>query len=491
MNTFHIKALAVLALATGLTGCGDDFLDTKLYNGVEIDTALDTPTKIGYALNGTYYRLFQYYFAGNYATTIGDVSTDVAYWNGKTNHWNEIYQYNPSATTSYLRYIWEYGYKVVDNSTRVILGVGEIYDDADVADKPDLDVYTAQAYALRGYARLFLVNVYGHQYKVAGADFGTTPGIVIADHVIAKDEKVTRATVGETYAAIESDLKNALLYFEKAGYEPDGIFNFTTASVKGLLSRVYLYEEKYTESATAAQEALDAKGINTLTYDAKAYKALYNGGDSNKESLFALAINSVDNWSANSCGNIWSTYNFSPSPWLQSILAEADVRRAVWGWHKNSTPAIPIFTAGKFGAFGLGGNNAYGTNYLINAPEMFLNIAESKLKTGDVNAAAEALLVVAKRNPAITGVGDLPGDPDALFAFLQDERARELFQEGLRLYDLRRWDVLANVNATAAPAIEWFYTGYKISDLVYAIPAYEINTNSGVEQNEWFETLPR
>ena len=122
---------------------------------------------------------------------------------------------------------------------------------------------------------------------------------------------------------------------------------------------------------------------------------------------------------------------------------------------------------------------------------MFLIQAEANLKLNKVTPAQNALLVVAKRNPAITSTADLPSNPEALMSFIKDERARELFQEGHRLWDLRRWGQKVNVYATGAPAIEWMVKNYDISNLVYPIPADEINTKMGVEQNpDWNATLP-
>ncbi|MDE5690014.1 MAG: RagB/SusD family nutrient uptake outer membrane protein, partial [Duncaniella sp.] len=110
----------------------------------------------------------------------------------------------------------------------------------------------------------------------------------------------------------------------------------------------------------------------------------------------------------------------------------------------------------------------------------------------DVAGAQTALLVVAKRNPVYQSVADLPSSEDELMAFLQDERARELFQEGHRLYDLRRWDVKADVYATSPSNVAWMITGYDISDLVFPIPDAEINAGFGVTQNEgWQNTFPK
>ena len=126
---------------------------------------------------------------------------------------------------------------------------------------------------------------------------------------------------------------------------------------------------------------------------------------------------------------------------------------------------------------------------MINAPEMHLIIAEANAKQGNTAAAKEALLVVAKRNPAITSVDDIKGD---VMQFIKEERARELFQEGHRLWDLRRWGDKVGVSAYAAPAINYSYKNYDISELVFPIPVAEINAGFGVTQNEeWPNVMPK
>ena len=92
----------------------------------------------------------------------------------------------------------------------------------------------------------------------------------------------------------------------------------------------------------------------------------------------------------------------------------------------------------------------------------------------------------------LTSTADLPADAAALYAFIKDERARELFQEGLRLWDLRRWGDPAQVEAIDAPNVKFTYNNYNISDLVYPIPESEINSNWGVKQTEgWSGTFPK
>lgn len=489
MKALYIKAVAGLALATSLASCGDKFLESDIYGAIDSELALNSVTNIGYAFNGTYYNLQYYYFAGTEATAFGDLASDVTYWNQKTQHFDEIYSFSPVDTSTILEDIWQYGYKVVDNSTRVILGAQQLYDGASEEEQGELDRYMAEAYALRAYSYLVMTNIFCHQVKVAGNDFSSSPGLVIVKNPVSANDKVSRSTLGETYAEIENDLNESMKHFEAAGYDAESLVYFSPAAVKALQARTYLYEEKWQQAIDAANEALSLKGISSLVVDPAGYKALYANSTSNYESFFALSINQQDNFSAKSSGTLWSTYSYSPSPWLQSVMADDDCRRAVWGWSVDSTPTTPVFNGGKF--LGTSGNAAYGTCYLLNAPEMFLIKAEAYAQLGNVSDAATNLLTVAKRNPAIAAVEDLPADKAGLLSFVKDERARELFQEGHRLYDLRRWGQKVNVEASQAPAINWMVTDYNISDCVFPIPAGEINTKAGVEQNAgWQATFP-
>lgn len=484
----HILGLLFLSVAgTCLTSCGDDFFDTKNYSGVDVDNGLTDASSVSHAVNGEYDWFYHYYFAGDYATMIGDIPTDLSYWNGSTKHMDAIYSYTMTDEESYLHYIWNYGYKVIDNSARAINAGKKLYETSTEEDKKTLDVALAEAYALRAYAKLALVNIYGHQIKVNGQDFSDQPGIVISEEPIKAFEQVSRSTVGGTYTSIVADLKDAIEHFGKAGADRGKKVYFTKAAAEGLLARVYLYMENWSDAASYAQQALDDAGVSAIATTADEYKAMYSSTGVNTESLFYLSIDDKHNWSAYSCGTLWSTYSFSPSPKLQKMYGANDCRTSIFIWDASSTPTKPAFKGGKF-------PTVTTTNYLINAPEMYLIKAEAKLHgttAADFDEARNSLLVVAKRNADITSAEQLGTTKDEVLAFLKDERARELFQEGLRLYDLRRWDEKASVYAYGAPEVKFTFNNYKISDFVYPIPVDEINSGFGVAQNDWSKTLPK
>ncbi len=491
MKNILFKSIASLLVAGTLTGCGTDFLKTEMSDAVDSTTALNNVANIGSALNGTYYQFFNYRFAGNYATVLGDLSSDIVYWNGQTGHQNDIYQFTFQDTSVSLGYIWTYGYKVVDNASRVIEGAAKL-EGLSNEEQAELNVYTAEAYALRAYANLVMVNTFGHQIKVDGNDFSNQPGIVVVDTPIAAFQEIKRNTVGECYDAILKDIKSSISLFENNG-DRGSMFYFNLAAAYGLAARVNLYMENFADAKDYAQKAIDKSGITTLTYTPDGYKALYDYGSSNTESMFALAITLSDNWSANSCGTLYSSYDYSPSPWLLSKLGENDVRNSIMGFTEESTPTVPDFAGGKFACYATG-NPATATNYLINAPEMFLIMAEADLRsaTPDLAKAKESLLVVAKRNLDITSVEDLPTSKDELLAFLRDERGRELFQEGHRLFDIRRWGVKSNAYAYGAPNITFTFKDQDFSNVIFPIPTDELDAGFGVEQTpNWEDGLPK
>ncbi|MBD5263457.1 MAG: RagB/SusD family nutrient uptake outer membrane protein [Bacteroides sp.] len=492
MKNIILKSLGALLIAGSMTSCGTEFLKTEMSNGVDVNTALNSVANVGNALNGTYYQFFRYYFAGNYGTVIGDLASDIVYWNSQTSHQNDIYQFTYQDTGYSSSYIWTYGYKVVDNSSRVIKAYNNLKETATADELNELNVYTAEAYALRAYSNFVMANVFCHQVKVDGKDFSNELGLVVVDEPIEAFAQVERSTVGETYASILSDLNNAISLFEANG-DRGSLFYFNLAAAYGLAARVNLYLENFDNAISYAQKAIEESGIDTLTYTPEGYKALYNYGASNTESMFALAITTSDNWSANSCGTLFSSYDYSPSPWLLSILKENDVRNAIMVFAANTEPTMPEFGGGKFASFATG-NPANATNYLINAPEMFLIQAESNLRkaTPDLDAAKNALLVVAKRNRDITSVSDLPATKDELLSFLRDESARELFQEGHRLFDIRRWGVKGNAYAYNAPNIDFTFKDVDLSDVIFPIPQDEINAGFGVVQTpNWAAGRPK
>lgn len=481
----YIIFLAIVVLFTH-TGC-DDFFGTKNREGVEVDGGLSTTTNVRTALNGAYYNLYYYKFCGNYAVSIGDIASDLTYFTFQGGHFTSIYSYNITDEDSYMLDIWEYGYKVADNATRIIEAYDNIYAEQTPTDQVDLDVMVAEAYGLRALAYLYMSNVFCLPYKVeeGGVNNGEELGLVILEKPVGVNDKVSRSTIAKTYEAMLSDLDKSLTYFTKVNKDR-GFEYINPSAVHALKARIYLYMEDYTNAITEANTALAAQKGKIIT-DADAYKAMYTSlATADGETILNIHVDAANNLSANSPGTLWTKYYHMPSVKYGEYLDPLDIRQVLMERDDKN-----LSTGGKFK--GVTDNPAVSSQRLVGMPEMYLIIAEASLKKSAINIsdAQKALLEVAKRNPDIKTVSDLPSTKNDLIKFVEDERVRELIQEGHRFQDCRRWGKKISVYLSNEATGTYKFNNFDVSKFCYPIPYAETSTGAGVEQNpNWSTTLP-
>jgi len=144
----------------------------------------------------------------------------------------EAYTMERYSTLKNVQYVWWCLYKVIMGANSVLEAI------PDNATAQELYL-KGENYFLRAYCHLYLCNLYAHPYS-----FGReNPGVVLRLKSGATGED-KRATVGECFDQIEADLLQAIDLMSKGGTRRgnNGYANLDAA--KGLLSRVYLYEEK-------------------------------------------------------------------------------------------------------------------------------------------------------------------------------------------------------------------------------------------------------
>ncbi|GHU93535.1 membrane protein [Bacteroidia bacterium] len=195
------------------------------------------------------------------------------------------YRQTPDNTpTSYLWYVM---YKVAISTSGVI----EVLQDG---TSPNIDNLKGENLFLRALSHLHLVTLFAQPYA-RGRD---NLGVIIRISADVKETK--RATVGETYDQIVSDLKNAarLMTLDKgAGYA-------SKAAALGLLSRVYLYMEDYDNAIQAADDCLALRPAGNLEPNATLSTYFANALTS-KETLFAVACTDIDDRVGASIGSMY------------------------------------------------------------------------------------------------------------------------------------------------------------------------------------------
>lgn len=494
MKKYIGYSILALALSAGFTSCGSDFLDNDPHQQVDTDKAITSAAELASALNGIYYQMGRSQFVGRNLIATGDVASDNSNHSGKTSHFYNIFNFAINENNAYLSDMWETGYKIVDFSTRAILAGNKIlageYGSISDADKAEVYSQLGQAYGLKAYATFMMANVYALPYNSANAN---AKGMVLVNEPIKPFEKVSRASLQETYDFVLDNITKARECYALSEVNlekwDDKQFSMSPIALEALSARVSLYMQNYDGAVKSAVQAIKLNG-GELEYNIDKYFGLYGTNEANKEDIFVIAKAANDNLSANSLNTLWSNYGVHYSKELLGLYQNDTIKLET----KDSVIIdirLPMITAVNEKTGGLAGGKYRGmkTNAAVSnipvfrLPEMYLILAEAKLAKGDIAGAQEALLVVAKRNPTIEEVSDLPATKDDLLAFIIDERRRELYQEGHRLFDARRLGLDMKVtNGTQVLDAEKF---------VFPIPNKEINSGMGVEQNEgWSQNLP-
>lgn len=170
-----------------------------------------------------------------------------------------------------LSYMWYICYKIIYgcNSNLEALPAGE---------SASTDHLIGENYFLRAVAHLSLCNVFATPY----ASGPEKPGVVIRTSTDVS--QTSRATVGEVYAQIEADLKEAMKYMENG--TPRGNKGYASYdAARGLLTRLYLYMGRNDECVALCNEMLGSDAASYLDPD---YATYFARALDSKETLWCI-----------------------------------------------------------------------------------------------------------------------------------------------------------------------------------------------------------
>ena len=462
--------LFTLALCT--SGCS---LETSPSSSIPTDKAFDSPQDVLNGMHGAYNSVGGYQFWGRNVVAIGDMSADISMASASSGHFVAINGWSINEDNAELRDAWTMGYQTIDRCTRAINGAKELIAHPEENKLSDSDIknlhnYSAQLYSLRSLSHFTLVNIFSLPYR-AGTE-NSQLGIVLVDEKpIEAFEQVSRATVKQTYDQILKDIASAKEHFEQLSSATKlsiSQYYMNEAALYALEARVKLYMQNYEGAATAAEQAIALRASADISNED--YVAMWSSVAINDEDIFTIAKSNADNLSANSLNTLYNSYGGSITQFVKEKFGANDIRLSlISGNHPEKFDGIPSA-------------QAVSNIPVFRKSEMYLIAAESYANLSEINDARTALLYTAKRNSEIENIDDLPATKENLLSFIEDERIREFFQEGHRMYDLRRTGKAANIGGNSQ---------FVFANFVYPIPANEINAGFGVVQNpDWHTNLP-
>ena len=238
MNMKKIISACMALLVVSLTAC-NDFLDEPMKGNLNTESIYSSPEEAQLAVNGIYNA--STYFINLWR--FGDVASDDAVKGGNEGDMsdlNYIIDFTASADNGILSEFWQNTYEVVSCANNVIGNVPGMTS----ASQTQKDNFVAQAKFFRALAYFTLVNIYGEvPLKLLPQNSPETINVPLS-------------SVESIYTQIEKDLTDAAPSLEINPVEQGRV---TRGAAYGLLAKVYLYQQKYSEalSAIANVESLD------------------------------------------------------------------------------------------------------------------------------------------------------------------------------------------------------------------------------------------
>ena len=443
-----MKMAAVIAVAFSLTSCleklpGDFILEEE---------GMKTLSDAEQTLTGIYTAYMSGALYSGYLTLCPDIQADLVYAvQGNTNTYGTLWQWDIRSTNSEIEAVYAALYRIIGRCNFYLDKVdglrASLTDDAEIQY---LDYYTGEVYCARALAYSELIKCFCKAYDPATAE--TELGVVLADSY-SGEKPAKRASLKESYEFVIDDLKKAeeMLDEENDGYDAP---YFTNASAHAIHARTALYMQDWdaaVEHATVLVES-DAFALASarsyVTADQTYLQYMWTN-DASFEGIWRIGYTATSYGAAQ--GSVFLNFttdytyyypDYVPAQWVLNLYSSGDMRynayfaNAQTGYpHQLVWPLLIKYY----------GNEALMQNmiYHVNMPkplrlaEQYLIRAEAYCRKGNYSAASADL--TALREARFSTGGSISVNAGNWQETISDERVRELYMEGFRLHDLKRW----------------------------------------------------
>lgn len=459
MNKLKIYSWAVLLFTC--FSCSD-FLDKYPDSAIPQEEALTTLKDCDDYVVGIYSAFKNSALYSGYLTILPDLQTDLVYpVNGYGNVYADIYRWDIHATNVNIRDVFQGLYLVVARCN-FFMDSREVVE-ASLKTDADWENYhkrLGEVYFARALAYSDLIKMFCEAYDPvrAGEQLGISWGSSYVEAV-----STPRFSLKESYEKVLADLSEAEKWIPKSRTVADNPY-FSLGAVAALKARVYLYMQDWDNAIIASTTVIDSMNVYTLA-DAVYPKYVDSDGsrlteydvmwlyDEGDEIIWKISMNTTDRGGA--LGRIFLGYNGSafnpdyvPAQWVLDLYGPADARYNTFfrqvetGYsHGLKWPILKKY----YGNPDIdGGPTPLFTNmpkvfrlseqYLIRAEAYYHKSLSDGLYTSKANADLTTL-----RRKRYSSYGGANYSGDALRDEIRDERVRELYMEGFRLADLKRY----------------------------------------------------
>ena len=458
MKTY--KYLFILITALAFTSCEDE-LNVLPEDDQSTEQVFSSEAGAQGALIGVYSFAQQDDVLNGTSTLATEWQADNVDFVGSFPTFNDIRTYETQADNTSIFAIYDDNYEVIGAANNVIAFVPTI-EDENFTEEERAQVI-AEAKFMRALVYFKLVNLFGQPLQVGGGTTLAVP-LVTEPFSISGEANPPRNTVNEIHAQIEQDLTEAIPSLTNADNS-----RATIGAAQLLLARLYLYQERFGEAATLANDAISndefVLATNYTFYNTQSTEFFFtlvntpaDGQDSGQ------GFSGLTNPAPAGRGDAPFTDNL-----IEAYQEEAgDLRFTLTQTGTSASGEDRLFTS-KFPDGNTNSDNAP----VLRVTEAYLTRAEANFRNGSAIGAAPLDDINDLRDRAnLPPLGALTLDQ------ILNERRKELAFEGQRRMDLLRNGL--NLRRPGMPNEAESAPGQ--NKTILPIPAREVDL-SGLEQN--------
>lgn len=449
--------ILILIMALGATSCLDKYPE----DAILANQGITTVDEADQAVIGIYSSFLSGALYSGYLTLLPDLQADLAYAvNGYTNTYGDIWRWNILATNSEIEAVYASLYAVIGRCNFLLNNAEKLklqLSDDDLLDR--LEQYCGEAYFARALAYSELIKLYCKAYE-SDEEAKNELGVVLRTNYYS-DEPIQRASLYDSYQQVLMDLDHAAEILTLGeDYDPsvDGyIYNttyFNEYTAYALRARVALYMKKYDEAIKYATKVIDSdhfflSNANQMYNSNYSYYQYMWTSDNSTEVIWKIGFTTTSYGGA--LGRVFFNYDYSslkpdyvPAQWVLNLYGETDLRYNTFfqTYTTGHTHGLtwPLLTKywGNEDLFNQAQLLHVSMPKVFRLSEQYLIRAEAYVQKGELNKAAKDITALRSARYASYGGGTSMNEENAM-TIIEEERVKELYMEGFRLTDLKRW----------------------------------------------------
>ena len=503
MNIKNIKTYILSGIITlSLSSCLDKYPE----DSIPMDKAINTTEDVNKLVIGIYDSFKSSALYSGNLTILPDLQADLVFCvKGYSNTYGDIFRWKDiKPTNTDIEAVYASLYGVINSCNYLLDNIERVR--AKVNNDTELDQleqYEGEARFARALAYSELIKCYCKAYD-SDEQAANELGVVITEHYKG-NEPQKRATLKESYEFVLKDLDKATEYLKVDEDEEGDLYDmpyFTEFACHALRARVSLYMHRWDDAIKYASKVINSKRyfMASCTQNIGSISMYDYQWQEGKSTEGIWKVEFTLNSYGGALGTVFSNYNYAtyrpdyvPAKWVINSYDNNDLR--VSSIFRNVTTGYEHALNWPMLIKYMGDSDFRRNNILhvhrptvLRLSEQYLIRAEAYAMKEDYTKAGKDISTLRTARYSSYGGNTALSKSNAMDV-IEAERVKELYMEGFRLNDLKRWHKGFKRDINDQPAANFVQSSLKVEKddplFVWPIPQHELEApGSEIEPNE-------